>query len=270
MTVSKNVRWMTIALAALTVWIAGLILYPMAPVYGAETEKPLIYDEAGLLDEESEALLENLARTKGAERETDIIIYTTSNEAGADVMKMTQDFYDEIGPGYDKPHGNAVILTVDMRNREIYLAGFYKAKEYLDDERLDRIRDKITPSLSEGSYFNAFSKYIDTAHRYMGFAPGVNPDNILFNGWFQLVVPAVVALLIVWRMVANSGGRVTVHSRTYENSGTSGLTGHHDHYIRTTVTKQRIPKPSSGGGGGGGGGGTTSGGHSHSGSRGSF
>jgi uncharacterized protein len=252
--------------------IMGMLILclPLASVYAAEDGKPLIYDEAGLLDAEQEAKLTEMARTYGAERETDIIIYTSLNESGADVMKMTEDFYDNKAPGYDKPHGNAVILTMDMKFREVYLAGFYKGQEYLDDGRLDRIRNRITSDLSAGDYYAAFSDYIVTAHRYMGYKPGVDPDNILFKWWFQVGAAGVVALLIVWRMVANSGGKVTVHSRTYENVGSSGVIGHRDQYIRTTVTKQHIPKPSSGGGGGGGGGGRSSGGHSHSGSRGSF
>lgn len=247
-----------------------MLLAPSGKAYADESLKKLIYDEAGLLDEEERALLEGMANRLGPKRETDIMIVTSKNEAGADVMKMTQDFYDAQAPGYDKPHGNAVILMVDMKNREIYLAGFYKGKEYLDDERLDRIRDKITPDLTGGYYYLAFTDYIKTAHRYMGYAPGVNPDNIFFKWWLQFGVALVVAWLIVRGMVGNSGGKVTVHNRTYENSSQSGIVGQHDHYLRTTVTKQHIPKPTSGGGGGGGGGGTTSGGHSHSGSRGSF
>jgi uncharacterized protein len=248
------------------------LLHPVGKAHAEDVPlKKLIYDEAGLLSEEERALLESKANKLGPERETDIVIYTSKNEAGADVMKMMQDFYDKEAPGYDKPHGNAVILTVDMKGREIYLGGFYKAETYLDDGRLDRIRNKISSDLSACDYYGAFSAYIETAHRYMGYEPGVNPDNLLFKWWLQAGVAAAVALLIVWRMVANSGGRVTVHNRTYENSRTSGIVGQRDQYLRTTVTKRHIPKPSGGGGGGGrGGGGTTSGGHSHSGSRGSF
>jgi len=235
----------------------------------AETKK-LVYDEAGLLTQEEYNELNAMANEYGAERETDIIIYTSPNEAGADVMRMTEDFYDELGPGYDKQHGNAVILTLDMNNREVYLAGFYKAEDYLDDGRLDKIRNKITPSLSDGNYEQAFATYIKTAHDYMGYRPGVNPDNILFKLWFQAAVAITIAGAVVGMMAYQSGGRVTVQRQTYEDGGTSGVLDHRDQYIRTTVTRHKIEKSSSGGGDGGGGGGTSSGGHSHSGSRGSF
>ncbi|MEK3885004.1 TPM domain-containing protein [Paenibacillus sp. PL2-23] len=247
----------------------------ISSLHAAESDsrsKQLVFDQADLLDAEQESRLEEQASRYGAERQTDMVIYTTLNEAGADVMKLTQDFYDEQGFGYDKRHGNAVVVTVDMYHREVYLAGFYKGQEYLDDNRLDRIRSRMTPKLTAGDYEGAFLVYIQTAHRYMGYEPGVNPDNIVFNVWFQAAVAAVIAWLVVWRLTASAGGKVTVHRRTYENASTSGVTGRQDMYVRTTVTKQRIPRSNGGAGGGGrgGGGGMTSGGHSHSGSRGSF
>ena len=264
---------------------------PMELTATAAELKTLIYDEAGLLDQEEYDELNVMANEYGAERETDIIILTSNNDNNIDVMQMTQDFYDEQAPGYDKPHGNAVILTMDMRNREIYLAGFYKAKEYLDDSRLDKIRDKITPDLANGDYGLAFGQYIQTAHEYLGIEPSVNsgvnsninsgnnssiypnensnvdPDNILFNGWFQLAVSLGLGGLIVGVMAYRSGGRVTVNRHTYEDASTSGILDRRDQYLRTTTTKRKIEKNN---GGGGGGGGTTRGGHSHSGSRGSF
>ncbi|WP_159883262.1 TPM domain-containing protein [Paenibacillus puerhi] len=264
----KRYRW----LLALLLFCAVIVAVPMelaASEAAPAKLKQLIIDDAGLLTREEAAELNALANQYGAERETDILIVTSKNAANQDVKKMTQDFYDEHGPGYDKPHGNAVILMLDMKNREIYLAGFYKAKEYLDNGRLDKIRNRISPELTSGDYGLAFREFILTAHRYMGFRPGVNPDNILFEVWFQLAASLVLGGIIVGTMAYHSGGRVTVHRHTYEDTGTSGVLEHQDQYVRTTTTRQKIEK-NSGGGGSGGGGGTTGGGHSHSGSRGSF
>lgn len=260
-------------LAALLILFAVFLAVPwgvQAKEAGGTESKKLIYDEAGLLNQEAYDELNAMANRYGAQRETDIIIYTSKNVQNADVMKMTEDFYDEKAPGYDKAHGNAVILTVDMKNREVYLAGFYKAEQYLDDERLDKIRAKLSPDLTNGDYKLAFQKYIQNVHRYMGYRPGVNPDNIFYNIWFQLIVSLGIGGIIVGIMAYHSGGRVTVHQKTYEDAGTSGVLEHRDQYIRTTTTRQKIQKNNGGGSGGGGGGGISGGGHSHSGSRGSF
>lgn len=262
-----NKRCATWSLLAMMLCLAVMLIGPLQTAKAAG-DQPLIYDEAGLLSPEDKEELTIMAKEYGAKRDTDIIIYTTNNPEGQDVQIMTEDFYDEKAPGYDHPLGNAVILTLDFYHRETYLAGFYKAKEYLDDQRLDKIRNKITPDLSDGEYRFAFEKYIKTVYKYMGYKPGVNPDNILFNIWFQLGGAAVIGIIVVAIMASRSGGRVTVSGRTYEDKSTSGVLEHQDAYIRTTTTRRKIEKNTSSGSGGGGG--TTSGGHSHSGSRGSF
>jgi uncharacterized protein len=248
------------------------ILLPLSSLFvyqpaAAAEQKQYVYDFAGLLTDEEIGKLEDLSRELGAERKTDFIILTVNDLNGKDVVQYTEDFYDEKGLGYDKVHGNTAILTLDMMNREVYLAGFYKAEEYLDDQRLDLIREDITPDLSSGAYYSAFETFIKTSYEYMGIKPGVNPENILFKWWFQLTVAVVVAGAVVGLMAFNSGGRVTVNDRTYMSNNTSRVLEKRDTYLNTTVTKQKIPKQSNSGGGGGG---ITGGGHSHSGSRGGF
>ncbi|WP_370873933.1 TPM domain-containing protein [Oikeobacillus pervagus] len=232
----------------------------------ATTTKQRVYDEANLLNQKERTQLEEMAEKYSVKRETDFIILTTKNQEKKDVEKYMQDFYDEQGLGYDQKHGNTAILTVDMSHREIYLAGFYKAKTYLDRHRLDLIRDKITSDLSAKNYFDAFQTFITTADRYMGIKPGVDPENILFKLWFQLAVSIGMGGGVVWLMTYNSGGKVTIHEKTYEDPKTSKVLERRDQYIRTSTTKWKKPKNNSKGGSGG----ITGGGHSHSGSRGSF
>lgn len=249
-----------------------LIAYLMVPalMVQAADDKPLIFDEANLLSPEERDELNAMANEYGAERETDFMILTVDRVENDDYETWTENFYDEYAPGYDRRHGNTAILTIVLDTRDVHLEGYYKAEEYLDAGRLTKIRSKITPDLSKGNYKQAFEKYIKTAHRYMGFEPGVNPDNILFNIWFQLGSAAAIGAIAVGVMAYRSGGRVTVDRRTYEDTSTSRILNQEDRYIRTTVTKQKIERNTSSGSGGGGGGGVSSGGHSHSSSSGKF
>lgn len=241
----------------------------------APNRKQRVYDLAELLTFDEKEDLEKIADKYSTKRETDFIILTTNNEENKDIVIYMEDFYDENALGYDKPHGNTAILTIDMKNREVYLAGFYKGKEYLNDYRLDLIQDKIAPDLSEGNYYEAFRSFIKISYKYMGIRPGVDPNNILFNIWFQIIASLGVAGISVGIMMYNSGGKVTVGEGTYRDFSNSRVIDRRDNYLRTTVSKRRKPSNnnnSSGGGsrGGGGGGGVSRGGHSHSGSRGKF
>lgn len=231
-------------------------------------QKQYIYDDAHLLTNQERTELESLSRMLGEERQTAFLIMTFNGTNGKDIVKVVQDFYDREAPGYEGPHGNAAILAIDLKERDVYLAGFKKAKEYLDDQRLDQIRDRITPDLSAARYYQAFSIFITTSSDYMGYEPGVNPENIWFKWWFQLSASLIVASVTVGLMAYRSGGRVTVNAQTYMNRQQSKVVSQYDQYVRQTVTKQR--KPSNNPRGGGGGGGLTGGGYSHSGSRGKF
>jgi uncharacterized protein len=231
--------------------------------------KQNVYDSASLLTDEEVAQLEDMANKYGAKRETAFIILTIADPLGKDIVDYTEDFYDEKALGYDKPHGNTAILTIDMKNRDVYLAGFYKAEQYLDDSRLDLIREKITPDLTDGNYYKAFQSFMETSSKYMGIRPGVNPDNPMFNLWVQLLISIGIAGIVVGLMVYSSGGKVTVNDRTYMDASNSKVLDRRDAYVRKTVTRQRKPSNNNNNGGGGGGG-VSRGGHSHSGSRGSF
>lgn len=264
----KSRAWLRASL--LCMMILPLLFSAAQISMAASDTKQRVYDYAKLLTQTEVEELEAMASKYGEKRETDFIIITTADTQGKDIEKYMGDFYDEMAPGYDKPHGNTAILTIDLQERDVYLAGFYKAKEYLDDSRLDLIRNKITLDLSEGNYYEAFSTFIKTSYKYMGIRPGVNPENILFNLWFQIIAAVAVGGAIVGMMVYNSGGKITVNEGTYRDAKHSRILAQRDDYIRTTVTKRRKPTQSSSSGRSGGGGGITGGGHSHSGSRGKF
>lgn len=286
----------------LTLMMALLLLATPGFTVQAESvnQKQFVFDYAGLLTDQEVTQLESLADELGAESDTAFLIITANGTDGKDIVDYVGDFYDENAPGYDQPYGNTAILAIDMEERDIYLAGFKKAELYLNDQRLDVIRESITPALSDENFYAAFSEFISSSHSYMGIEPetssdnpgsypdddggyqnydedynyyaGGNPsDNIFFQLWFQLIVSFIVGGAVVGILAYNSGGRVTVSSRTYMNSNSSKVLHQHDRYLRKTVTRVKKPTNNNNNSGGfTGGGGITGGGHSHSGSRGKF
>ncbi|WP_339147115.1 MULTISPECIES: TPM domain-containing protein [unclassified Sutcliffiella] len=261
-------------------------------------QKQFVYDYAGILTDQEVTQLDSLANELGAESDTAFLVITANGTDGMDIEEYVGDFYDENAPGYDQPYGNTAILAIDLEERDIYLAGFKKAELYLNDQRLDLILESITPALSQGNYYEAFSEFISSSHSYMGMEPetsddnpgsypdnndgyqnyeeeyyaGGNPsDNLFFQLWFQLLVSFIVGGAVVGILAYNSGGRVTVNSGTYMNSNSSKVLHRHDRYLRKTVTRVKKPTNNNNNSGGfTGGGGITGGGHSHSGSRGKF
>lgn len=255
-----------------------LIVFMLFPLFSiqeanAQSDKQRIYDFAKILTDNEVANLEKLAAKYSEKRETDFIILTM-DDPEQDIETYMGDFYDENGLGYNKEHGNTAIIALNMdeKRRDVLLAGFGKAEKYLDPDKLTTIREKVTPSLSEGDYEQAFTSFIKLSAKYMTFKPGTNPANPLYNTWVQLGLSIAIAGAIVWVLARNPGMKVTTNAATYQDEGQTKINHKKDRYIRTTVTKKRKPKPKSNSGGSGGGfrGGSTGGGRSFSGSRGKF
>ena len=253
-------RWKVSFLAIIFTFLFSFQVYAAPSQY--------VYDYAGLLTESEKANLENLAAELSAERGIAFIILTTNDTEGKYIKDYMGDFVDNNPVGYEAGSGSTAIIALDMMNRDVYLAGFGKAETYLDYERLEKIRNKVTPALSEGNYEYAFEQFIEKAHYYSGYEPGFNPDNLFYKFWFQLLVSVGVAVIAVGIMVANRGGRVTVNNNTYIDSDNSGVTNSRDTYITTHISK--VKKPSNNNKGGGFGGGVSGGGRSFSGSGGKF
>lgn len=255
---------------AIIVFIAFFILIPSL----VHAEKQLIFDDAEVLSSGEKSMLEDLARKYGAERKTDFIILTVGDPEAGDIEKYMADFYDNHKPGFDRPGGNTVILAVEFYKsegkNEFYLAGFEKGEKYVDNARADQITDKLIPYLKAKDYVGAFETFIETTYDYMGYRPGVNPESIFFDLWFQVLIAIGIGGAVIGVMMYHSGGRVTVNQGTYMDTNKTRVNQRRDAYIRTTVSKRRKPSNNSGSGRGGGGGGVTRGGSSYSGSRKSF
>lgn len=238
----------------------------------AETDKQRIYDDANILTDEEIVQLENIAKKYSEKKDTDFIIMTKDGSDGKDIEDVMDDFYDEEALGFDKPYGNTAMIGIDMKERDVVLMGFKKAETSLDPNRLEQIREKITPDLSDENYVNAFESFVKLSSKYMSYKPGVNPENPLFNTWVQLAVAVGIGFIVVWGMARNVEPKVSTTAATYRDTERTKLLHKRDRYIRTTVTKRRKPKQnkSSGSSGGGGSYGRTSGGHSRSSSRGKF
>lgn len=229
-----------------------------------------IYDDANLLTDEEAADLEEKAAAYYNEWETDFIIVTTLDADGKDIRIYMEEFADKLADEFNRPEENMVILTMDMGSRDIILSGFGLGEKYIDDDRIDDIRNEITPDLSNENYYNAYLHFFELADSYLGVTPGVNPNSIFFNLYFQIAVAAGLAAIIVFFMAYSSGGRVTVTNSTYMDQKNTRVIRQHDRFIRKTVTKRKKPSNNGGGKSGGGGGGVTGGGRSYSGSRGKF
>lgn len=228
----------------------------------AETDQH-VYDNAGLLSEGEIRELEALAAEHSRKHDADFLFLTTPTTDGQPITTYMGDFFERWKA--ENNQENAVLLTIDIGSREVYLAGFGTAETSLDNQRVELVLDRIMPYMSAGEYGGAFHETVTTSSRYMEYRPGVNPENIFLQTWFQAAVALLLGGVVVGSMIFNAGGRVTTTSRTYVDSQNTQVRSRRDQFRNKTVSRRRVPKSNGGGGGGFGGGGMTGGGSSYSG-----
>lgn len=247
-----------------------LCMLTMGKMVDASESSQHIYDFANLLTETEKEELENFTEEYNGVRDVEFLLLTTNDTEGKGIVTYMGDFFDQWAD--DTGQENAIVFTIDIDKRDLYLSGFGTGKTYLDNERIDMVLDQITSHMIDGNYIEAFRDTVMISSEYMEYRPGVSPENILFKWWFQVAISVILAAVIVGVMAYNSGGRVTTNTRTYFDQTNSRMNSKRDRFRNKTVTKRRKPSNNkkSGGGGGFGGGGTTGGGRSFSGGGRSF
>ncbi|MGB8454325.1 MAG: TPM domain-containing protein [Anaerocolumna sp.] len=288
-----------IMLLLFAVLSTGFTFAPLKASAAPEDQK--VYDFYGLFSEAEVTDLEADCAKYGEEGKIDIVMVITDALQGKSRTKYLEDFYDEYGFGYNQEFGDAAIILVNMDrdDRGVEIQGYGNAEYYLNNDRIEYMLDDIAAMLSDGNYYNAMEEFAKQSAYYMNEEKGVDTtnipsedadsgnyygesgyagpsdyygekdDNIFYNTFLQLAIAVIIGAVTVGVMAANSGGRVTVHNRTYLDEQHSGVVANRDDYIRTTTT--RVKKPTNNNGGGrSSGGGISSGGHSHSGGGRSF
>lgn len=223
-----------------------------------------IIDDANLLSTGDLRDLNDLADKYSNKHDVSIVVITTADTNELSTTDYASMYYDTYIHGKDGYNDNCVLFLIDMDHRSTNIFAYEDAAIRMNTERSDKILDVVTPKLKEADYNSAIQTFIKKTNTYLGTKPSVDPDNIFFQIWFQLVLAIIIGAVSVGIMVHNSGGRVTTNSATYLDHNNSKLTGCYDHYIRTTTTRRKKPENNDNNGGGGSSGGTTGGGSSFS------
>lgn len=227
-----------------------------------------VFDQAGLLSQEEVQDLEEDLDRYSRRRKTEIVILTSAEGDPQGHRAFNEDFYSS-----NFEEGTPLILlSVNTKTRDLSVLAFAESQARMDDSRCRLLREKVTPKLSQGHYYQAFKDYGSLGSRYLSIRSGISPNSIFFNNFILLFLAFFLALGSILYMLRQVGGSLTVDDRTYRDFQNTRILNKRDRYIRTSVTRTRIETDNRSGGGGGSSssGGTTSGGTSYSGSSGKF
>lgn len=220
-----------------------------------------VYDHANLLSDGEESSLLGTMQRYSKKYETDIAIVTTNNANGRSAMEYADKYAEDIGMAMVETGPAGILFLIDMDNREIYICTSGQAIQYYSSERIDSILDDCYYKVVDGDYAGSCAQFLDGVHDYMGRPLGKGARMGLIGAFIRLLGSLAGGGAVTGSMVRGQKSRVTVGAANYFNAAGARMGGERDQFMRKSVTRRLIPKPtvSSGGGGnrpsGGGGGG---------------
>lgn len=287
----KSMAFFLIAIAVLLV--VYLVLLGMRGAVGdkyvrnnstAPTQR--VYDYAGALTASEEEKLEKLIAKREAQIGCDIVLVIINEplreyaKAYEDVlgplseeeyvMVYADNFYDEYGFGYNKPHGDGCIFVDNWdRSDSIYgwaynwLSTSGKVEDRFSTGMIERVVDGVNSRVNDDPY-EAYENYVNNIYYYM---TGDGTPQVVIPFYAVVGIGAIVAVIYLIANLTRNVGTKTTMGNTYVNGGKPKMHVMADQFVGKNVTKRRIQTSSGSGGGGGGGGGhhTSAGGHSHGG-----
>ena len=154
-----------------------LMLMLAVPVLGIGSK---VVDQAGLLTDGEEALLEEKAQEIVSQYDMDVVILTVDSTDGQYIRDFADDFYDNNGYGIGSDY-SGVLFMLAMDTREWYIStcgdGIYAVTDY----GVQMLFSQAAGYLANDDYFTAFDVYLDELKEYYaaftlgdpvdGFAP---------------------------------------------------------------------------------------------------
>lgn len=234
---------------------------------------PYVVDNADLLTAEEESILEAYCESESTKLNFDIVVLTVDSLEGKTAEAYADDYYDYTGYGYGENHDGCLLL-VAMDDREWHLSTTGYGITALTDAGIDYISEHFLDDLSSGDYNDAFKMYAYLVSTFVqqaqtGEAYDYNnldeydayydSDDYYSSGDSESLfgiasVVGVVGGIIISLIVISilKGKMKTVYHKAQANdylvSDSLKITGAHDIFISSHISKTARESKSSGGG----------------------
>lgn len=240
------------------VLICVFLVFSLALTVSANEDR--IVDNADLLTQEEEAILEEMAAGFVTDWGMDAVIVTCDSLDGKSAESYADDYFEYNGYGVG-PEYSGTLLLVSMNTREWAISTCGEAIGILDDVTLDYIADRFLPYLSDGEYADAFQVYfscLEDAYRQphtLGdpdtYEEPLDAGDIAVRIVFCLVIGCLAGGITVYAMSRSMNtARPQSGAIPYLENGLD-LTRRQDIFLYSHTSRTRRAESSSGGGGSG-------------------
>ncbi len=209
-----------------------------------------VYDYAEVLSAKEEENLRQLIAETEEKIQCDIVLVTMKQQVGIsdyewekNMRNLADDFYDQNNYGYDKVHGDGVLLLDNWYEGQggSWLSTCGRVYEQFGNADIDEVLDAVYYEVEDNPY-RAYRTYIEKISYKM--------DGDIPFPVFLLLIPVVVMFVFVAVKMKSSFGKDTVTVNEYVAGGRPEFRGRSDQLVNKFVTRRHIPRSGSSGGSG--------------------
>lgn len=180
----------------LALCVACVTILPMGAV-----EYWLMFDDADMLTDAEEIELEARFEDVSNAHQMEVVAAVFETIGDYTPREYADDYYDYNGYGYgDTNDGLVLIVVIDTSDWYISTCG--KGISAFTDAGIDYIGEQITPYLSDGDYYGAFSKFADLCDEFMTQAESGDPYDTHnlpkdpFNKGLALIIAVIIGFVV--------------------------------------------------------------------------
>ncbi len=235
------------------------------PVWALQAgEAEGIYDNAKLLTEEEALELAGELSELAAKSGWEIFVLTTEDAEGSSARDYSEAFLNGHLTGDD-----GIVYTIDMDNREVYLATTGDAIYYLTDDRIEDIIDEGYDYVVDGAYKAAFSGMITATGA--AYDKGIPSDQYTYDEdtgkivryrepksikWYEALIAFALAggafLAVFLGVLGKYRLKWDTYKYDFHANGRVDVTNKEDRLVNQLVTHRHIPRNTSTGSSSGG------------------
>lgn len=157
------------------------------------------FDNANLIDDESEQEIIQMAESYKNSLKMDIVFITTTDTNGKSSMIYADDFYDGLEGGH-KYNEDGILFLVDLYNSEVYISTVGRAIKLMSDSEIENALDEFFSARGDDDYAAAIYAMSKNALENMSYWMEDGADSIWYyikpNGT-QLLCGLILTVLIL-------------------------------------------------------------------------
>lgn len=151
------------------------------------SEDRQVYDFAGLIDEESQARLEQEIKKASDAAKLDLVVVLIDKDFSYRPATFADEFYDAGWFGYEEniQNGSGALLLLDMDVREVYISTAGIGILYLNDTVYNLILDDIMENVKNQKYVEMCEEFIEDCVYFSNMAATTEAYQTVIQAWYS-------------------------------------------------------------------------------------